>query len=315
MNVLVVGGAGYLGGAITEQLLKSKHKFKVYDNLFYEEEYLKPVDFIYGDIRDKARLESALKWADQVIWLAAIVGDKACLVNPEATYEINSQSVKWLSENFHKRIIFTSTCSVYGAKEGVVDESEIPNPISIYAGTKIIAENYLKDKNSIIFRMGTLFGASDEFSRLRLDLVVNSLTAEAFYNKKITIFGGKQYRPVLHVKDAAKIIVDNIDKHSRGIYNISRENLSLDEIGSKIAKLIPPTKIKKEKIINDFRTYRVSSEKAAKDLLFKPKLNVEDGIKEIESLLREGRIKDIANIRYFNHLALEKIFTPKYGKN
>ena len=95
---------------------------------------------------------------DAVIWLAALVGDGACAINPELTFEINSDSVKFLAENFNKRIVFLSTCSVYGAQEGLLDESSTINPLSAYATSKVKAEDYLKDSNAIIFRLGTLFG-------------------------------------------------------------------------------------------------------------------------------------------------------------
>ena len=108
MNVLVVGGAGYVGGAVTDVLLGTDHNIRVYDALLYEETYRKPVDFVYRDIRDVDRLARHLQWADAVVWLAALVGDQACVLNPDITEEINQASVKWLSDNFDGRIIFNS---------------------------------------------------------------------------------------------------------------------------------------------------------------------------------------------------------------
>src|SRR6185369_372366 len=175
MKVLVVGGAGYIGGAVTDLLAKSNHEYRVYDALLYEESYRKPVDFFYGDIRDRARLLPHLKWADAVVWLAALVGDGACALNPEITTEINQDTVKWLTESFSGRIVFMSTCSVYGAQDGELNESSPLNPLSVYAATKLDAEKYLIERNAIIFRLGTLFGVGDLFSRIRLDLVVNTL--------------------------------------------------------------------------------------------------------------------------------------------
>ena len=140
MNVLVVGGSGYVGGALTEILLNSSHSLRVYDGLFYEESYRKPVDFVFGDIRDTARLKPHVEWADVVVWLAALVGDPACALNPEISIEINQNTVKWLADNTDKRIVFLSTCSVYGAKLGELDESSPTNPLSVYAVTKLTAE-------------------------------------------------------------------------------------------------------------------------------------------------------------------------------
>src|SRR5579863_564796 len=137
MRVLVVGGAGYVGGAVTDLLAKTEHDFIVYDSLVYEEAFRKPVPFFRGDIRDHDKLLPHLHWADCVIWLAALVGDAVCALDPAATTEINQESVQWLSENFHGRIIFMSTCSVYGAADTELDEDSPTNPLSVYATTKL----------------------------------------------------------------------------------------------------------------------------------------------------------------------------------
>ena len=178
MNILIVGGAGYVGGGIVDNL-KNKHNVTIYDSLIYEESYRKDVNFIYGDIREKDKLLPLFDQNDAVIWLAALVGDGACSINPDLTYEINSESVKFLAQNFKKRIIFLSTCSVYGAQDGLLDEESSINPLSEYASSKIQAEEYLKDTNSVIFRLGTLFGISDEFSKGRqVDYVLGQWNAD-----------------------------------------------------------------------------------------------------------------------------------------
>lgn len=164
MNVLVVGGAGYVGGAVTDILIKSEHKVRVYDALLYEESYRKNMDFVYGDVRDPERLMPHLKWADTVVWLAALVGDGACALNPEISIAINQEPVGWLARNFEGRIIFLSTCSVYGAQDKILDENAPTNPLSVYAVTKLAAEKYLEGRDAIIFRLGTLFGVGDLFS-------------------------------------------------------------------------------------------------------------------------------------------------------
>lgn len=189
MNILVVGGAGYVGGGIVDNL-KKNYNVTVYDSLIYEESYRKDINFVNGDIRDTDKLLPLLANSDVVIWLAALVGDGACAINPELTFKINSESVKFLVENFKKRIVFLSTCSVYGAQDGLLDENSPVSPLSEYASSKVQAEEYLKDANSIIFRLGTLFGISDEFSRIRLDLVVNILVTKALTEGKLTVFGG-----------------------------------------------------------------------------------------------------------------------------
>lgn len=312
MKVLVVGGAGYIGGAVTDILMDSKHQVRVYDALLYEEEYRKNVDFIYGDIRDHAKLLPHLRWADTVVWLAALVGDGACALNPEISEDINTRQVQWLSENFNGRIIFMSTCSVYGAQEGELDENAPVAPLSVYGKTKLEAEKYLLDKNALIFRLGTLFGISDEYSRIRLDLVVNMMTVRAFYENKLKVFGGKQYRPLLHVKDAAKITCEHLATSKRGIFNLRNENINMLDLAEKVAKIFPSLEIEKVPMkFEDTRNYRVKIDKAAKSLNFKPKYGIEEGIEELKKVLDEGRVRDFSSPRFTNEMYLSKFNTHK----
>lgn len=310
MNVLVVGGAGYLGGAVTDILQKSSYNVRVYDALLYEENYRKEIPFIHGDVRDKKKLKEQLKWADCVIWLAALVGDGACALNPDVSYEINEQAVEFLSKNFKKRIIFMSTCSVYGAQEEEVDEKSPVNPLSVYAATKLIAEKHLTNSNAIIFRLGTLFGISDTYSRIRMDLVINTLTARAFTEGKLKVFGGKQYRPILHVRDMAKLAVDSIDTKQKGIFNLKKENIKIIDLAQRLRAFFPKLEIETVSMkFQDTRNYRANSKKAENLLKFNPQLTVEDGILEIKKLLEEHRIGDIDNPRFTNQLYLSAFNT------
>jgi nucleoside-diphosphate-sugar epimerase len=301
MNILVVGGAGYVGGGLTDLLFQSKYNVRVYDGLFYEESYRKQVDFVYGDIRDTKKLLPQLEWADVVVWLAALVGDGACALNPEVSMIINQESVKWLAENYDGRIIFMSTCSVYGAQDGILDETSPTKPLSVYAVTKLGAEKHLMGKNALIFRLGTLFGVSDLFSRIRLDLVVNTLTARAYQDNKIRVFGGDQFRPVLHVKDVARMIADNLATDAKGVFNLHKQNVRIIDLAYQIRMHFPDLIIDKDDIkFEDSRNYRVSSEKAQKILNFKSSYLIDDGIEEIKELLESKRLKDIDNPRYTN---------------
>lgn len=307
MNILIVGGAGYLGGALTDILINTKHKVKVYDSLMYEQSYFKPVDFIFGDVRDRKKLLPHLKWADAVVWLAAIVGDSACALNPDISTEINDKSVEWLANNYDGRIIFMATCSVYGARDGELTEDSPTNPLSVYAVTKFAAESYLKDKNAIIFRLGTLFGLGDRFSRIRLDLVVNTLTVRAYFDGKLKVFGGEQYRPLLHVRDAAQAIADNLETKHVGIFNLHKENTKIVDLAEDVRKHFPGLVIDKTEMkFEDSRNYRVRSDKAKQVFNFNPVFVVEDGIRELKKLFDERRVKDINNPNYTNqgHLAM-----------
>lgn len=299
MKTLVVGGAGYIGGALTDML---EGEFRVYDNLLFEEAYLKDVPFVFGDIRERDKLKEQLDWADAVVWLAAMVGDGACAINPELTEELNQESVKWLSENFNGRIIFMSTCSVYGARDGELVESSPTNPLSAYAVTKLAAEAYLKDKNAIIFRLGTLFGLGDKYSRIRLDLVLNTLSVKATTEGKLKVFGGNQYRPLLHVKDAARAIADNLRPPRTGIFNLHKENVKILDLAYQVQEFAPRVKIEVvDTTFEDSRNYQVSSDKAWEELGFYPKYSARNGIEEVMALVASGRIKDVNNPRYSNH--------------
>ncbi len=306
-KILVVGGAGYVGGVIVDLLLSRKnYDVSVFDNLLYEDSYRKNCKFISGDIRDKKFYKKSLNKYDVIVWLAALVGDGACAINPGLTDEINFQTLKKLSNIYKKRIIFISTCSVYGAQNGFLDENSSVNPLSHYASSKLKCESILKNKNSIIFRLGTLFGVSDNYSRIRMDLVVNTLSAKAFFEKKMSVFGGEQFRPLLHVKDVARAIEIAIKSKKRGIYNLSYKNMKIIDIAREIQKYFKNTKIIKTKIkFQDARNYKVKNIKASKDLSFKAKYNLKYGILELKKLLIEKRIKNFNDPRYTNQKYLE----------
>ena len=306
MKILVVGGAGYVGGGIVDKLSQN-HEVTVYDSLIYETSYRKKVNFILGDIRDTAKLNNILNDFDVVVWLAALVGDGACAINPELTYEINSESVKNLVENFDKRIVFLSTCSVYGAQEGILTEASGTNPLSEYASSKLKAEEYLKDSNALIFRLGTLFGISDEFSRVRLDLVVNILTAKALSDKKISVFGGEQWRPLLHVNDVSNAISHCLNTDVIGIYNLHHKNYNIIDIAREIESKVRDVEVEVTPIsFEDARNYQVSSQKLLDETGFEAKIELVNGVNEIYELISNNRIKDITDPRYSNQNFLQK---------
>lgn len=313
-KVLVVGGAGYLGGAVTELLSAEKIPFSVYDSLVYEPHYLKKVDFVCGDVRDASKLKPLLAQYTHVIWLAAIVGDGACEVNRELTTEVNQETVQWLAENYHGRIVFTSTCSVYGQFDAEVHEESPVQPLSLYARTKLAAESFLQGENSLIYRLGTAFGVSDTYSRPRMDLVVNYMTTNALTKGELTVFGGTQWRPLVHVKDIAQAIVDNLERPVRGVYNLAAINMQIKDLAA-IVSGMTGCKIKfTEQKFQDERNYHVSTRKALRDEIFNPNTmrTVQDGVREISELVRLGRIKETENDVYFNVRHAEKL--KAYGQ-
>ena len=306
-NILIVGGAGYVGGAVTDLLAGGEHSIRVFDMILYEDSYRKPLDFVYGDVRDKAALEPQLDWADIVVWLAAIVGDGACQLDPDTTIAVNQQTVKWLARKFDGRIVFMSTCSVYGAQDSELDEDSAKNPLSLYASTKLKAESYLADKNAIIFRLGTLFGVGDLYSRIRMDLVVNFLTVRAHTVGKINVFGGDQFRPLLHVKDVARGIEKVMLHDATGVYNLHRQNVRIIDLSYQIRNHFPDLEIERtDQPFQDTRNYRVVSDRAIAAWNFDSVYSIDDGIEEVKALVLQNRIKDLDHARYSNQRYLQE---------
>ena len=244
-KVLIVGGAGYIGGYTTDYLINKDYEVCVFDKLAYENRYLKNVNFVYGDIRDTDSVIKVAKDYDVVILMAALVGDPACSVDLELTESINHIAIKNICAKLDdtKHIIFMSTCSVYGAQNGLLDEESGTNPLSAYAATKLGAEKYIKEKNGTIFRLGTVYGVGDTYSRIRLDLVVNVVTMKSIYDGVINIFGGEQWRPLICVKDIAGYLEESIRRGIKGTYILSQENVTMRELGQRIVNLLPNTKI------------------------------------------------------------------------
>jgi len=302
MKILVVGGAGYIGGNVTDVLLKRRIPFTVYDNLLYEYHYLKPVEFIWGDVRDTKKLKKLLPDYTHIIWLAAIVGDGACQIKPELTINVNQESIRWLAQNYYGRIIFASTCSVYGKAESEVYESSPLNPISLYAQTKAEAEKILIEKDSLIFRLGTVFGISDKYSRLRMDLVVNYMTANAIVYGKLSVYGGTQWRPLIHVHNIAEAIVNSLDQDVRGIYNLATFNYQIKDLAKEISEYIGCKIMFVKQKFQDQRNYHVNVNKAKNEglLNFEKIYTISDGVKELSNLINSERIKYTENDIYFN---------------
>ena len=171
------------------------------------------------------------------------MGDGACAINPDLTDEINYQTLRKLCKIYNKRIIFISTCSVYGAQEGILSETSSVNPLSHYASSKLKCENLLKNKNSIIFRLGTLFGVSDNFSRIRMDLVVNTLSAKAFFEKKMSVFGEINTDHFCMLKMLQGQLRLQLDQKKKGVFNLSYKNMKIIDIAKEIQKYFKNTKI------------------------------------------------------------------------
>ena len=315
-KVLIVGGAGYIGGYLTDLFInKTDIKVTVYDSLLYENRYLKNAEFIFGDIRDVNFLGSIINNYDVIVWLAALVGDGACAIDTVLTEDINFLTVKWLTDNYKNgTIIFMSTCSVYGINNELIDETAPPAPLSAYATTKLEAERYIMENASdyLIFRLGTLYGLGDVHSRLRLDLVVNILTLKAVQGESLTVFGGQQWRPILHVRDTAHAIEYCLENNIKGIYNLSEQNVEIKKLAEAIAEYIPGTKIIYQNMkFEDLRNYRVKNDKILSKG-WRPKLTLHNGIEEMIKVFTEKRIKNTSDPVYSN---VEYLKSIKLGGN
>lgn len=309
MKILVVGGAGYLGGYMTDHFLSLGHDVTVFDNLLFETRFMKDVPFVFGDIRDTALLSSIVQSFECVVWLAAMVGDGACAVNPALTEELNTNTVKWLADNYTGKIVWMSTCSVYGKNDDVLDEGSATNPLSVYAATKLKAEQYLlaKRPDALVWRLGTLFGVGDAHSRIRADLVANILTIRATRGEALTVNAGEQWRPLLHVKDVGHATAFALANNITGLYNLSYKNYRITEIAEEIVSLLPGSKIiYSELSFEDQRNYKVDNSKFAK-FGWVPQLTLADGVAEVSKLIRENRIKDTSDPIYSNAAFMKRL--------
>ena len=301
-KVIIVGGAGYIGGYMTDLLLEKGYDVTVFDNLMYEQRFLKSVKFIKGATWDKEKLSQILPEYEIVIWLAAIVGDGACAVNPKISKRDNEDAVKWVVDNYKGKIVFTATCSVYGKNNDLIDEEAVPNPLSVYAETKLAAERYVVEnaEDHLIFRLGTLYGLGDEHSRIRLDLVANILAYKAAVGEALSVFGGDQWRPLLHVKDVSEAVAFCLENNVTGLYNLSDDNYRIKDIAEKIKEVVPETKVDyTEMEFEDQRNYKVKNKKIL-STGWTPKHSLKEGVEEIVRVFKEQRIKDPKDPIYSN---------------
>ena len=205
-------------------------------------------------------------------------------------------------------MIYFSTCSVFGAQEGILSEQSSTNPLSEYASTKLRSEPYVLDVGGTIFRLGTVFGLGDSYSRVRLDLVVNVLTMKAVKDGKITVNGGEQWRPIIAVKDIAEYVVEACEKKPNDTFILSYKNTTIKELGEKIAYLIPGTIINYiDMNFQDARNYKVYTSKADNYFNFKAKTTVEEEVLRMKKIFEENRIKNTDLELYNNGFYLQKL--------
>jgi nucleoside-diphosphate-sugar epimerase len=316
-TVLVIGGAGYIGSALLPLLLKQGYRVRLLDLLLFGTEPITGVlgnpnlEVVQADFRQIDKIVEAMRGVDAVIHLGGIVGDPACAVDEGLTIDINLTATRVLADVAHgegvERFIFASTCSVYGSGAHVLDEDSPVNPLSLYARTKLASERVLHRMASnefapVILRFGTIYGIS---GRTRFDLVVNLLTAKAVQDGKITVFGGDQWRPFVHVEDAARAVHAALgaplDPVRDETFNVGsdEQNYTIDRIGQMVAALVPGSEIVQMGSDTDKRDYHVSFKKIRSILDFTPEWTVEDGIAQVRRALLDRKI-NYADAKYSN---------------
>ena len=311
MKILLTGGCGYIGTNLTKALLDLGHHVTVVDIMWFGN-YLDPhknLNIIQSDIRDIDAIP--MKGIDTIMHLANIANDPTGDLNARLTWEVNALSSKFLIEkaieNNVKQFIFASSGSVYGIKEEPqVTEDLSLVPITDYNKTKMISESVLlsfRDEITLnIVRPATVCGYSP---RMRLDLSVSLLTMHALTKGKITVFGGKQIRPNIHMNDMVSVYLHllSLDSKDAGIYNAGFENISILDIANKVCDQIPSEIAVTES--DDPRSYRLNSDKLLKTG-FRPKWNVENGIEEVIKAYKEGQLE--VEDRYYNMKVMMKLF-------
>ncbi len=311
MKIFITGGGGYIGSVLTEYFLSKGHEIIVLDILRNGSEGVIPFKknplytFLNADFTTEI-LPIVLKAykPEIIIHLAAIVGDPNCAKEPELAKKTNVEGVRWLvkccnEQESIEKLFFASTCSIYGYNKETCTEISKPNPLSLYAHTKLEAEGIIRrdSRNGISFRFGTMYGWSPN---MRFDLVVNLLTRMAVERTEFSIFDGTQIRPFLHPHDLGiffeSLFKRDLSNYIGEIFNIVSENLSMLELGQLIERTLPYTIMKLVAEKEDDRSYICRCFKAHSELGFTPTIRVREGIQEIESHLIKQKKKGITSI-------------------
>ncbi len=294
-NVLITGGAGYLGAVLAEVLLDNGYQVTVFDNLMYKQTSLlhlcdnKDFNFIKGDVTNKKQLLPQIINHKTIIPLAAIVGAPACDANKKLATDVNFGQIQFIVDNLNKdqKLLMPNTNSQYGSSKDIITEESPFNPLSHYAKTKCQAEEYIMDwGNGICLRLATVFGSSP---RMRTDLLVNDFIYKTITEGVLVLFQSHFKRNYIHVRDIAYTFlhcIENYDKLNGEVFNVglSDANLNKKELAETIKKYYPKLVIIENDFSSDFdnRDYIVSNEKL-EATGWRPRYTIEDGINELMS--------------------------------
>ena len=324
-QVLVTGGAGYVGAVLVPKLLAAGYRVKVLDLYIYGDNVLDSVkdhpglEQVKGDIRNRALLERVIPGCSAVIHLACISNDPSFELDPDLGKSINYDAfidlVDVSKASGVGRFVYASSSSVYGIKEieNVTEDLEL-KPLTDYSKYKAMCEDVLLKKRepgfvTIILRPATVCGYSP---RLRLDLTVNILTSHAVNNRKITVFGGQQMRPNIHIEDVSDLYVKSLEWPDGlvdgDVFNAGYDNHKVIEIaemarlavGEDVTITTTPT--------DDNRSYHISSEKIRRSLGFSPSRSIHDAVNDLVSAFGAGKIPDaLTDARYFNIKTMQNL--------
>jgi nucleoside-diphosphate-sugar epimerase len=334
-NILVIGGAGYIGSALLPKLLDKGYRVRLLDLLLYGTEPIEEfvnhphLEVMQADFRQIDKVVEAMHNVDAVIHLGGIVGDPACALDEDLTTEINLMATRMVAEvakgSGVGHFVFASTCSVYGASDHMLEERSALHPVSLYARSKIASEKVLLKMADerfapVILRFGTIYGLS---GRTRFDLVINLLTAKAVVDREITIYGGDQWRPFLHVDDAARALLAVLEAPRRvvrnQIFNVgsNEQNFTIRQIGHLIHKHVPQARIINKGDDIDQRNYWVNFSKIHRTLGYQPTWTVDNGIEQVIEAIHNGKVYDYKDAKYSNvkFLTEEGIFRLYRNEN
>jgi nucleoside-diphosphate-sugar epimerase len=320
MNVLVIGGAGYIGSMLTRMLLDRGDRVTVLDLLLFGSQSLDSVRdnpnfrLIEGDLRDGGLLADVMPGHDAVVLLAAIVGEPACNRDPDNAVDTNLNGARKVLSAAQSagvpRFVFASTCSNYGVSDGdeCVDETASLKPLSTYAQTKVQAEQEILAAAShsfcpTVLRFSTAFGVSD---RMRFDLLVSDFTLAAVRDNKVVVYGEQFWRPFVHIQDISESIIQVLNADAdivRGeVYNVGSNaaNVQKQALAEMVQRQVAGTALEFMKLNNDPRSYRVDFSKIERQLGFHASWSVDDGIAEVHEKLVAGAWSDPADRRFYN---------------
>ena len=324
-KVLVTGGAGYVGSSLVPKLLTAGHNVKVLDLYIYGDSVLNAVKShpslqqIKGDIRDRALLQSIINGTDSIIHLACISNDPSFELDPELGKSINYDACMDLLEIAQncnvRRFVFASSSSVYGVKDEPHVVETLPlEPLTDYSKFKAQCEDEILSRKResfvpVIFRPATICGYAP---RLRLDLAVNIMTNFAVNKRKITVFGGDQMRPNIHIEDMSDLYLKSLEWPDElidcQIFNVGYENHKVRDLAG-IVKSTIGNDVDIETIpTNDKRSYHICSDKIAYSLGFKPKHTIEDAVRGLATAFKDGLITSpLSNPYYYNIKRMQQI--------